>query len=131
MDLEYEKKNAILLEHPNEFEKFKKHDHTRTDKKYTIPMILFQIINYIIDLSDVIITKKRLGYPNMYSENFEILQKNNIINEELTAGLTTLCHYRNIIAHEYHILTPEDIEEITRLLDCINDFITITEKTLG
>ena len=74
MNLEYETKISSLLEHIRNFEEInKKEKQTETDIKYGVPMMLFQIINYTIDLADILISGKRLGYPTKYSDSFEFL----------------------------------------------------------
>jgi len=70
MNVEYESKITILLEHINNFRTAKNNSNSEIEKRYGLPMILFQIINYTIDLSDILISIKRLGFPTKYSDNF-------------------------------------------------------------
>ena len=113
MDYNLESKISNVIKHLNNLKKLNNAKKGEFDTIYTIPMALFQIINYTIELGDYIITKKRLGFPQTYSETFDILYESKIITKELQLNLKKLCEYRNIIAHEYHLLNKEEFDEIT------------------
>jgi len=130
MNVEYESKITILLEHINNFRTAKNNSNSEIEKRYGLPMILFQIINYTIDLSDILISIKRLGFPTKYSDNFEILFNYKIISKDLKEDLQKLCEYRNMIAHEYHRLNKEEYDEIAELIPSVTDFITIIEQNV-
>jgi len=131
MDIEFESKVTKLQEHYNNFNRLNaKKDQTTDDQKYAIPMQLFQIVNYAIDIADYIITKRKLGYPSTYAETFNILYDYKLINKKLNDDLQKLSQYRNIIAHEYHMINKEDLEEIQKLLPAVTDFISIVEQNL-
>jgi len=131
MDQEYESKVTRLLEHINNFDNLKnKAKQTTDEQKYAIPMQLFQVINYTIDIADYVITKRKFGYPSTYADSFEILASYKIITSDLKLNLQKLCQYRNIIAHEYHMINKEELDEIVQLLSSITDFISICELAL-
>ncbi len=130
MNIKYESKIANLLDYLEIFKKNRDSVKTELEKRFGIPMVLFQIVNNTIDLADILISTKKLGFPAKYSDNFEILYNKEIITKETKNDLQKLCDYRNVIAHEYHLLDKESIEEITSLINSVYDFISIVEKNM-
>lgn len=88
-----------------------------------ISMECFQAINSAIDLGEFLISKYNLGMPSTYREIFEILQRNNIITDEILNKMKKLIFYRNLIAHEYYTIGEKDLEEIVKMLDALKDLI--------
>lgn len=131
MNFELESKISNLLLHLNnlkDLNKIKK--KTKYEETYGIAMALFQAINYTIDIADYLVTKKKLGFPETYAETFDVLFQYKIIDDEQKTDLKSLCEYRNIIAHEYHKINKEELEEINDKIKSIYDFITIVEREL-
>lgn len=89
---------------------------------------LIQCIEAIIDISNHIIARKKLGNPKTYSETFEILGKNNIIPENYVKNYKKMAKFRNLLVHfyaevkdteVYKILKEnlEDIEQFTKIIE--------------
>ncbi len=88
----------------------------------------FQVVNSIIDLGEVIVTEKRLGFPSKYREIFEFLYRAKIINKEALNGIKRLIFLRNLISHEYYTIKTKELEEMVRLLQYVDEFISNAKK---
>ena len=62
---------------------------------------LFEIIESCIDIASHIISIKGFERADSYSEMFEILKKNKIIESELSRKLSDMVRFRNILVHSY------------------------------
>lgn len=65
-----------------------------------------------IDIATHYIRKNKLGIPQTSKENFEILEKNNVITEELSLRLQGMVGFRNIAVHDYQALNLKIVEKI-------------------
>ena len=90
---------------------------------YAVSMILFTLINRVIDLGDEIVTSRNLGVPGTYREIFNLLERGKVIDKELASDLSNLVYQRNILAHEYHNLTEEDVFRTYRRVPVIRKFV--------
>ena len=64
-------------------------------------MLIFAILNKLIDLGSEIISAEKLGAPNTYQDIMILLAKGNIINKNQADELNNLVKKRNIFAHFY------------------------------
>jgi len=71
-------------------------------------------IEVIIDLSNVIISKKGFRVPSTYKETVEILKENKVLEKEFAKKLASLVGLRNIIVHMYADIKSEIIHENLR-----------------
>lgn len=78
----------------------------------------------IIDLSNVIISKKGLKVPSTYKDTVEILRKSKVLENKLAQKMGDLVGIRNIIVHMYADVKAEIIHEN------LNEFIKTFKKTL-
>ncbi|MCS5422938.1 MULTISPECIES: type VII toxin-antitoxin system HepT family RNase toxin [Psychrilyobacter] len=65
-----------------------------------------------IDIATHYIRKNKLGIPQTSKENFEILEKNNVITEELSSRLQGMVGFRNIAVHDYQALNLKIVEKV-------------------
>ncbi|MCD5407254.1 MAG: DUF86 domain-containing protein [Desulfotomaculum sp.] len=80
-----------------------------------------------IDLAMHLVCERNLGIPQSSREAFEILFKNNIIDEKLAAKLKAMVGFRNIAVHDYQEINIEIVEKIiTGHLDDFTRFAKIT-----
>lgn len=93
-------------------------------------MSVFQIINYTIQIGEDFLLLRYNEYPETYGEVFTELNKKEIITNELETNIKQLVRYRNLIAHEYHKLSEEELEEIIGLLETVNEFLEIIGKNV-
>jgi len=89
-----------------------------------------KIIEAAEDLSFLMISYRKLKYPENEKEVFDILKQAGIISEELTEKLKDFKGMRNIIAHQYGKIDDEIVfEAVTEQLEKdINSFINIIGK---
>ncbi|NOQ29384.1 MAG: DUF86 domain-containing protein [Methanosarcinales archaeon] len=97
---------------------------------YAVSMILFTLINRVIDLGDEIVTSRNLGVPGTYREIFNLLERGKVIDKELASDLSNLVYQRNILAHEYHNLTEEDVFRTYRRVPVIRKFVERVKENI-
>jgi uncharacterized protein YutE (UPF0331/DUF86 family) len=97
---------------------------------YAVSMILFTLINRVIDLGDEIVTSRNLGVPGSYREIFNLLERGKVIDRELASDLSNLVYQRNILAHEYHNLTEEDVFRTYRRVPVIRKFVERVKENI-
>lgn len=90
---------------------------------YSLSMLLFSILNRAIDLGEEIIAGKRLGVPSRYRDVFKILAQNKIIGKTLEKQLSDLVFYRNLLSHEYHDLSVDDVFDVFKRIDVVRRFV--------
>src|SRR3989344_94819 len=88
---------------PNTFEEYEKDFKT----KAACERYFEKIAEAVIDLALLIIKEKDLQTPEEENEAFEILEKENIMNSNLTKKLKGMRGMRNIIAHQYSDVNDE------------------------
>ena len=81
-------------------------------------------IEVIIDLSNVIISKKGFRVPSTYRETVEILKENKVLEKDLAEKLADLVGLRNIIVHMYADIKVEIVYEN------LNEFIETLKEGL-
>ena len=97
---------------------------------YAVSMILFTLINRVIDLGDEIVTSRNLGVPGTYREIFNLLERGKVIDKELASDLSNLVYQRNILAHEYHNLTEKDVFRTYRRVPVIRKFVERVKENI-
>jgi len=97
---------------------------------YAVSMILFTLINRVIDLGDEIVTSRNLGVPGTYREIFNLLERGKVIDKELASDLSNLVYQRNILAHEYHNLTAKDVFRTYRRVYVIRKFVERVKENI-
>jgi len=97
---------------------------------YAVSMILFTLINRVIDLGDEIVTSRNLGVPGTYREIFNLLERGKVIDKELANDLSNLVYQRNILAHEYHNLTEKDVFRTYRRVHVIRKFVERVKENI-
>jgi len=72
------------------------------------------------DVSDYFVYN---GFPSTYREIFELLHNHKIINKETFESIKRLIFLRNLISHEYHKITKDELIEMVDLLKEAEKFI--------
>jgi len=90
---------------------------------YAISMILFSLLNRVFDLGSEVIMAQNLGIPATYREIFTRLQKKGIIDHEISKEMTGMVTYRNLLSHEYHGITEEDLYTLVKKAGHIRTFV--------
>ena len=93
-------------------------------------MIIFAILNRLIDLGGEIISAENLGAPNSYQDIMNILAKSNIINKPQAEKINFLIKKRNILAHYYGELSEKDLFNMLKELKEIPSFVKTIKKRI-
>lgn len=102
-----------------------------TERFYSISMVLFAILNRTIDLGHEIIRGKKLGMAASYKEIFQILEREKIINVNLSQKLQHLANQRNVLAHEYFDVTEKSIYAIYLEINIVTEFVNVVKALLS
>jgi uncharacterized protein YutE (UPF0331/DUF86 family) len=107
----------IEEDYDEEFEK----NYTKQD---AIILNIQRAIQQSIDLGAYVVKKKKLGIPKSSKEIFEILEKEELIDKNLSENLQKMVGFRNLAIHEYTKLKLDILEYIIkeRIWD-LRDFV--------
>lgn len=84
-----------------------------------------------IDLAMHVISVNKYGIPQNSRNAFELLNKNDIIDAEMTKKLKAMVGFRNIAIHNYQVVNVEIIDRIINLhLKDMIEFKTIILKKI-
>ncbi len=97
----------------------------------TIAMECFQAVNSAIELGELIVSEKNLGFPSRYREIFELLYNAKMISKKSLESFKRLVFLRNLIVHEYYMVTDEELMEMATLLGCLDELIANAKKELN
>jgi len=93
-----------------------------------LAMECFQAVNSAIELGELVISEKNLGFPATYREIFELLHDANVIGKKNLENIKRLIFFRNLIAHEYYTITQKELKEMANLLDSLNEMVENAKK---
>ena len=88
-----------------------------------LAMECFQAVNSAIELGEYIVSEKNLGFPSKYREIFELLYRAKIIDRKKLNDIKRLIFLRNLISHEYYTITANELKEMVRLLNSLNELV--------
>lgn len=97
---------------------------------YAVSMILFSLLNRLFDLGSEVAIANNLGIPSTYREIFVLLQKNGFIGHVLEKDMIELVTYRNLLSHEYHGITEENLFDLIKKLEKIKKFVELMQKKI-
>lgn len=83
-----------------------------------------------IDLAEAVIAFKQFRKPTTMGENFDILNEEKIISNELTEKMVKLTGFRNVITHDYTKINYDIVYDVlhNRLKDIENFIISIKKS---
>ena len=87
---------------------------TNYTKQDAVILNIQRLIQQTIDLGAYIVKKHKFGIPKTSKEIFEILEKEKIIDKDLSKNLQKMVGFRNLAIHEYTKLRLEVIEYIIK-----------------
>jgi len=93
-------------------------------------MLLFSILNAVIDLGEEIIKAKGLGLPTTYREIFLIIGNSGLMDKKLCKRVAELMYFRNLLAHEYYSFDKNKIFSLYQRLYLIEGFIREAKRIL-
>jgi uncharacterized protein YutE (UPF0331/DUF86 family) len=98
---------------------------------YALSMILFSLLNRVFDLGSEVALSHNMGIPSTYREIFVLLQKNGFIEPSLAKDMIKLVTYRNLLSHEYHGITEEQLFHLTKKITIIKKFVKLMQEKIG
>jgi uncharacterized protein YutE (UPF0331/DUF86 family) len=109
-----------------------KSEKNLSDEKtfYATSMLLFSILNRLLDLGSEIITAKQLGTPGSYRDIFKLLERNKLIKTPLSKRLINLVYARNLLAHEYQDFTNKEVYKIFNEIKAVKEFVIVIKEIL-
>jgi len=97
---------------------------------YASSMILFSLLNRVFDLGSEMAIAHNLGIPATYRDIFILLQKNGFIGNDLAKEMVGLVTYRNLLSHEYHGITEENLFNLTKKIASIRQFVDLMQDRI-
>ena len=91
-------------------------------------MLIFAILNRIIDLGGEIISAENLGAPNNYQDIMKILSKANVINKDQADKMNKLVSKRNVFAHFYEDISEKELFKTIKEINSVEDFVKTIKK---
>lgn len=96
------------------------------DTQDIITLNLQRAVQLIVDLASHVVRSQSFGMPQTLKENFQILNKNHIIDNALTIKMEHMVGFRNIAVHDYESINPEVLKSIVQHhLKDLEEFYTI------
>lgn len=91
-------------------------DINSLDNNFNIQDILTlklqRAIQLVLDMASHIVSSKRLGVPQTLRDVFVILEKNKIINHQLSIKMQKMVGFRNIAVHDYQAINADILKSI-------------------
>ena len=108
--------NRINEEYEGDFENL--YNYSKLD---SIVLNLQRACELVIDIAMYIVSTEKLGIPQTKKEAFEILFKNNYIDENTLQRMKGMIGFRNIAIHDYKQIDEEILKDVieTHLKDLL------------
>jgi uncharacterized protein YutE (UPF0331/DUF86 family) len=84
----------------------------------------------VFDLGSEMAIAHNLGIPATYRDIFILLQKNGFIGNDLAKEMVGLVTYRNLLSHEYHGITEENLFDLTKKIASIRQFVELMQDRI-
>jgi uncharacterized protein YutE (UPF0331/DUF86 family) len=91
-------------------------------------MVVFAVLNWIIDLGNEVISAEELGAPNTYQDIMPLLVKANVIIKAQSDQLNKLIRKRNVLAHFYEDISKKELYELIKDITLVSDFVKIVKN---
>jgi uncharacterized protein YutE (UPF0331/DUF86 family) len=101
------------------------------EKYYASSMVLFSLVNRIIDLAQEIVISRKLGMPGSYREIFGILAERGIIDPKMFDLMKRYVALRNRLSHEYQRINGKELFNGIRDAGALRDVVSRLKKELG
>ncbi|MCI8393377.1 MAG: DUF86 domain-containing protein [Clostridia bacterium] len=99
--------NRINEEYEGDFENL--YNYSKLD---SIVLNLQRACELVIDIAMYIVSTEKLGIPQTKKEAFEILFKNNYIDENTLQRMKGMIGFRNIAIHDYKQIDEEILKDV-------------------
>ena len=100
-------------------------DLENLEKYYAASMILFSLLNRVIDIAQEIVISKKYGMPASYKDTFRILSQRKFIEKDMLIELEKFVDLRNSLSHEYYKLEASAIFHAVNNIKSIDQFVDI------
>ena len=91
-------------------------------------MVIFGIINRMIDLAEEILVKNNISMPAAYSDCFPALKKAGLVGEELSNKLEALAKERGLFAHHYYDVNVKKVLKLSKEIYVVKEFVERVKK---
>jgi len=130
-----EQKRARILEYVNLLRSIGDEclDRFDTDPIYRGALLhyLYLAADSCIALAELVIKHKGLRPPQSYSEAFDILGANDILDPEFAHSFARIAGFRNLLAHDYEIVDGERIcKTLLSGLDEVERYVAEVDKAV-
>lgn len=128
-----ENKISIIKKYLNTLERYKKYSQPEIENNPdligAVERYLHLVVQATIDLAEAVIAFRNFRKPTSMSENFDILNEENIVNNKLTEELVKMVGFRNVIVHDYDKVDYDIVFDVlhNKLKD-IEKFLKIIEN---
>lgn len=78
-----------------------------------------------VDLANMLIRKRRLGFPSDTRDSFALLERGGLIAPDLSERLQKMVGFRNVAVHEYRTLKMPIVESI--IVKDLDELLTFGE----
>lgn len=82
-----------------------------------------------IDIAMYIVSTRKLGLPQTKKEAFELLYKNNLIDEKTLKNMSGMIGFRNIAVHDYKEIDNEILKNVIE--NNLNDLLEFARTMLN
>lgn len=118
-----ERKKDIVFEDLDYLED-KDFDNPDFESVQAVKYSLQEIIEACLDIANHVIASRKLRRAEDYSEMFEILGEEKIIDEKLAGDLADMARFRNLLVHRYGDIENEELKRmLNEDLRDIQDYI--------
>ena len=83
----------------------------------------------VTDIAMYVISTRKLGIPQTKKEAFELLEKNNLISEEICKNMKGMIGFRNIAIHDYKQIDETILQDVIE--NHLNDLIEFARQMLN
>jgi len=105
-------------------------DLRNLEKYYACSMILFSLLNRVIDLGQEIVISKKFGMPSSYKDIFRLLYERRIVNKKNFEGLKKFVDLRNALSHEYYRADEKKIFDALQEIEQVEKFVSEAKNYL-
>ena len=125
-----ERKKDIILEDLSYLEA-KDFQNPDFESVQAVKYSLQEVIEACIDIANHLIASEELPRAEEYSEMFEVLGEEEVIDKDLASSLADMASFRNLLVHRYGDIDNQELETILENdLDDVRSFLEQIDEIL-
>lgn len=93
-----------------------------------LAMEVFQAVNSLIEVGQALIASRRLPLPDTYRQVFDVLCRQRAIARQTAEVGKRLVYLRNLIAHEYHMISEQELLDAVHLLTQMDEMVELARR---